>query len=591
MAANGKEHHTMGTIFSRVKLSSKQVFALLALMLLSAVTAMLLPTALASMIDVGVAQENRSAILIIAAVMAVLALLGCLFNIAATVLSARISTKFAADLRREVFHRVQDLSAAEVEKFGTASLVTRSTSDVTNVQMFLSLLLRLGVTAPLMAVAGLVLSSLTGGELSSVLNLAIPALLLGAGAIVIFVSRYSVALRQKIDRLNKRFLETLEGVRVIRAFNQQEKEMARFDEANGDLAALTIRSGRVSALLMPVIQVIFGVTTAAVMGMGAWYVSTGEMDVGALVANSQYISMILAAIMMLALVILLFPMSYACARRIAEVLNAESSIQSGNHSASERPERASVVFDHVTFAYPGADEPVLKDISFESHAGEVTAIIGRTGCGKSSVLKLVPRLYDAMFGHIYVDGMDVKKYKLEELRSLIGYVPQKNVLFSGDVASNLRFGDEQSGEEQWREAAHIACADEFIEQKDGAYHAAIAQGGTNLSGGQRQRMAIARAVVKQPEIYLFDDSFSALDMKTDRTLRARLRENMGGATMLIVAQRVSTILDADRILVMEDGQIVGNGTHKELLRTCALYREIAQLQLGEEEVAREIACV
>ena len=571
MAANGKEHHTMGTIFSRVKLSGKQVFALLALMLLSAVTAMLLPTALASMIDVGVAQENRSAILIIAAVMAVLALLGCLFNIAATVLSARISTKFAADLRREVFHRVQDLSAAEVEKFGTASLVTRSTSDVTNVQMFLSLLLRLGVTAPLMAVAGLVLSSLTGGELSSVLNLAIPALLLGAGAIVIFVSRYSVALRQKIDRLNKRFLETLEGVRVIRAFNQQEKEMARFDEANGDLAALTIRSGRVSALLMPVIQVIFGVTTAAVMGMGAWYVSTGEMDVGALVANSQYISMILAAIMMLALVILLFPMSYACARRIAEVLNAESSIQSGNHSASERPERASVVFDHVTFAYPGADEPVLKDISFESRAGEVTAIIGRTGCGKSSVLKLVPRLYDAIFGHIYVDGMDVKKYKLEELRGLIG--------------------DEQSGEEQWREAAHIACADEFIEQKDGAYHAAIAQGGMNLSGGQRQRMAIARAVVKQPEIYLFDDSFSALDMKTDRTLRARLRENMGGATMLIVAQRVSTILDADRILVMEDGQIVGNGTHKELLRTCELYREIAQLQLGEEEVAREIACV
>lgn len=581
----------MGTIFSRVKLSGKQVFALLALMLLSAVTAMLLPTALASMIDVGVAQENRSAILIIAAVMAVLALLGCLFNIAATVLSARISTKFAADLRREVFHRVQDLSAAEVEKFGTASLVTRSTSDVTNVQMFLSLLLRLGVTAPLMAVAGLVLSSLTGGELSSVLNLAIPALLLGAGAIVIFVSRYSVALRQKIDRLNKRFLETLEGVRVIRTFNQQEKEMARFDEANGDLAALTIRSGRVSALLMPVIQVIFGVTTAAVMGMGAWYVSTGEMDVGALVANSQYISMILAAIMMLALVILLFPMSYACARRIAEVLNAESSIQSGNHSASERPERASVVFDHVTFAYPGADEPVLKDISFESRAGEVTAIIGRTGCGKSSVLKLVPRLYDAIFGHIYVDGMDVKKYKLEDLRSLIGYVPQKNVLFSGDVASNLRFGDEQSGEEQWREAAHIACADEFIEQKDGAYHAAIAQGGMNLSGGQRQRMAIARAVVKQPEIYLFDDSFSALDMKTDRTLRARLRENMGGATMLIVAQRVSTILDADRILVMEDGQIVGNGTHKELLRTCELYREIAQLQLGEEEVAREIACV
>ena len=581
----------MRTILSRVKVNGRQICALLLLMLLSAVTSMLLPTALARMIDGGVAAGSRSTILIVALVMAVLALLGCLFNIAATVLSAKVSTRFAADLRREVFHRVQDLSAAEVEKFGTASLVTRSTSDVTNVQMFLSLLLRLGVTAPLMAVAGLVLSSLTGGELSSVLSVAIPALLLGAGAIVIFVSRYSVAVRKKIDRLNKRFLETLEGVRVIRAFGREEREMKRFDEANADLAAMTIRSGRVSALLMPVIQVVFGVTTAAVMGMGAWYVSTGEMDVGALVANSQYISMILAAVMMLSLVVLLFPMSYACARRIAEVLETESSIKDGSHGADERTERSSIVFDHVTFAYPGADEPVLKDISFTSRAGEVTAIIGSTGCGKSSVLKLVPRLYDATFGHVYVDGMDVKKYRLSELRDLIGYVPQKNVLFSGDVASNLRFGAAESGEAQWREAAHVACADEFIEGKGGGYHAAIAQGGANLSGGQRQRMAIARAVVKRPEIYLFDDSFSALDMKTDRTLRARLRESIGEATMLIVAQRVSTILDADRILVMEDGRIVGSGTHRELLRNCGLYREIAQLQLGEEEVAREIACL
>ena len=581
----------MGTIFSRVKLSGKHIASLLALMLLSAVTAMLLPTALASMIDIGVAGESRSAILVIAAVMAALAILGCLFNMAATVLSAKVSTKFAADLRREIFHQVQDFSAAELEKFGTASLVTRSTSDVTNVQMFLSMLLRLGVTAPLMAVAGLVLSSLTGGELSSVLNLAIPALILGAGVIIIFVSRYSVALRQRIDRLNKLFLETLEGVRVIRAFNRQEQEMERFSQANGELASMTILSGRVTALLMPVIQVIFGVTTAAVMGMGSWYVSTGEMAVGDLVANSQYISMILAAIMLLSLVIMLFPMSYACAKRIAEVLNTENSIKCGKHGADERPERASVVFDHVTFAYPGADEPVLKDISFESRAGEVTAIIGRTGCGKSSVLKLVPRLYDTMFGHIYVDGMDVKKYKLEELRNLIGYIPQKNVLFSGNVASNLCFGNQDSGEEQWRQAAHIACADEFIEQKPEGYHAAIAQGGTNLSGGQRQRMAIARAVVKKPEIYLFDDSFSALDMKTDKTLRARLRESMGDSTMIIVAQRVGSILDADRILVMEDSQIVGTGTHRELLHTCPLYREIAELQLGEEEVKHELESV
>lgn len=581
----------MRTIFSRVRLSGKSVAALLALMLLSAVTSMLLPTALASMIDVGVAGQSRSAIVVVAAVMAALAILGCLFNVAATVLSAKVSTRFAADLRHEIFHQVQSFSAAEMERFGTASLVTRSTSDVTNVQMFLSLLLRLGVTAPLMAVAGLVLSSLTGGELSSVLDLAIPALILGAGVIILLVSRYSVTLRRQIDRLNKLFLETLEGVRVIRAFNRQDREMERFAQANGELTATTILSGRVSALLMPVIQIIFGVTTAAVMGMGAWYVSAGEMDVGALVANSQYISMILAAIILLAMVIMLFPMSYACAKRIAQVLNTESSVHSGSRSASGRPERASVVFDHVTFAYPGADEPVLKGISFESRAGEVTAIIGRTGCGKSTVLKLVPRIYDATVGHIYVDGMDIRQYKLEDLRELIGYIPQKNVLFSGDVASNLRFGKHDSGEEAWRQAAYIACADEFIQQKPEGYHAEIAQGGTNLSGGQRQRMAIARAVVRQPEIYLFDDSFSALDMKTDRTLRTRLRESIRDATMLIVAQRVGSILDADRILVMEDGQIVGSGTHRELLRSCPLYREIAELQLGEEEVRHELQSV
>ncbi len=578
----------MGTIFSRVRLSGRRVAGLLIFMLLSAVAAMLLPTALASMIDVGVTGESRSAIAVIAAIMAALSLLACLFNILATVLSAKISTKFAADLRGEIFARVQSFSAAEMDAFGTASLVTRTTSDVTNIQLFLSLLLRLGVTAPLMAVAGLALSSATGGELSVVLNVAIPVLIIGAGVIVIFVSRYSVALRKKIDRLNRVFLETLEGVRVIRAFNREEREAERFNEANTELADMTVRSGRVSALLVPVIQVVFGVTTAAVMGLGAHYVSAGEMEVGALVANSQYISMILAAIMMLALVIMLFPMSYACAKRIAEVLNTEPSVKDGTHSASERTERASVRFDHVSFAYSGADEPVLRDISFETRAGEVTAIIGRTGCGKSSVLKLIPRLYDATVGHVYVDGMDVRKYALSELRDLIGYIPQKNLLFSGDVATNLSFGGAESGEEEWRAASHIACADEFIERRPGGYHDEIAQGGTNLSGGQRQRMAIARAVVKRPEIYLFDDSFSALDMKTDRTLRERLRENMGDSTMIIVAQRVGSIIDADRILVMDDGAIVGCGRHRELLKSCPLYREIAELQLGEEEVQNEL---
>lgn len=581
----------MGTILSRIKLNWKQVVSLMMLTLLASLATMMLPTMLATMIDKGVSGGSIPTIYTIAVIMAVMALVGCLTNLAAAKLAAKISTKFSADLRNEIFNQVQEFSAAEMEKFGTASLVTRSTSDVTNVQLFISMLLRLGIMAPFMMCAGLALSSATGGKVSVVLNISIPALILSVGIIILFVARYSVALREKIDKLNTLFLEAMEGVRVIRAFNRQEYEINRFGEANADHAKTTIISGRFSSSLFPLIQVIFGVSTAAVMGLGSYYVFIGEMDVGALVANSQYIGMILGAVMLLAFVIMIFPKSYACAKRIAEVLNTEITIKDGTHSATERSLRSTVVFDHVTFAYPDAEEPMLKDISFETHPGEITAIIGRTGCGKSSVLKLIPRLYDPLFGHIYVDGMDIKKYRLNELRDLIGYIPQKNVLFSGNIASNLNFGNEYGNESDWRKAAEIACAREFIEKKDGSYHAEIAQGGTNLSGGQRQRMAIARAIMKKPEIYLFDDSFSALDMKTDRELQKNLKENIGDATMIIVAQRVSSILDADRILVMEDGCIIGTGTHRELLQSCNLYREIAELQLGEEVVKNEIECI
>ena len=308
------------------------------------------------------------------------------------------------------------------------------------------------------------------------------------------------------------------------------------------------------------------------------------MEVGSLVANSQYISMVLMSVMMLALVIMMFPTSYACSKRIAEVLETETSIQDGSFSLAKRPLRSTVEFRHVTFAYPGAPEPILKDVSFETHPGEITAIIGGTGRGKSSILKLIPRLYDPLFGEVLIDGVNAKEYAVDDLRSLIGYVPQKNVLFSGDIASNLNFGNNAGTEQDWQAAAEIACAEEFIQKKKGGYHDRIAQGGTNLSGGQRQRMAIARAVMKKPEIYVFDDSFSALDMKTDQTLRRNLKASMGDATIIMVAQRVSTILDADRILVVDDGRIVGQGTHPELLKSCPLYREIAEIQLGKEAV-------
>ena len=579
----------MGTILSRVSINKKHVASLLVLMLVSSITEMMLPTLLASMIDRGIAEASHSFIVVTAVIMAVMAAVTCAASIATTVLSAKISTRFAADLRRQVFYKVQELSAADVDRFGTASLVTRSTSDVTNVQLFLTMLLRMGVMAPLMAVAGLVLSAATGGKVSSVLNVAIPVLLVATTVIILAASRYSVAMRKKIDQLNSLFLETLEGVRVIRAFNRQPREMDRFRAANRDYARIMTRSGRVTGALVPVIQVVFGVTTAAVMAVGSYYVGTGEMEVGALVANSQYISMILMSVILLAAVVMMFPNAYACAGRISEVLEAQESMRDGETTGADATEHGSVEFRDVTFTYPGAEEPVIRDVSFKTGPGQVTAIIGRTGCGKSSVVKLVPRMYDVTCGHVLVDGVDVRKWRLQDLRARIGYVPQKNVLFTGDIASNLNFGNEDGTQEDWERAARIACADEFIQRKQGGYHEHIAQGGTNLSGGQRQRLAIARAVMKKPEVYLFDDSFSALDMRTDRQLRQNLAEAAKDAAIIMVAQRVSTILSADQILVIEKGEVIGKGTHLELLRTCPAYREMATLQLGEEAVAKMLA--
>ena len=574
--------YTMKTIFTKVKLQTRKVIQLFMLVLLSAVGQMLLPSFLAQMISHGVAESENHIVWMYAAIMAGVTVLSCVISFLSVKIASKISTEFAAQVRNQVFSKVQEFSAAEMDRFGTASLVTRSTSDITNVQNFLTLLLRVGLLAPMMAVAGLVFSAATGGKVSSVLLVAIPVLLIALTVIIILASRYSISLRKKLDQINRLFLEALEGVRVIRAFNKQKTESERFEEANADYAMTAMTAGRITSLLMPSISVIFGVTTAAVLGMGAYYVDAGAMEVGSLVANSQYISMVLTSVMMLSLVIMMFPTSYACAKRIAEVLETESSICDGDFAMENRPLHATVEFRHVTFAYPGADEPILKDVSFVSKPGEVTAIIGGTGRGKSSILKLIPRLYDPMFGEVLIDGINAKEYRMEDLRSIIGYVPQKNVLFSGDIAENLNFGKENGTEEEWKEAARIACADEFICKKQQGYHDAIAQGGTNLSGGQRQRMAIARAMMKKPEIYVFDDSFSALDMKTDRKLRENLKESIGDATVIMVAQRISTVMDANRILVVDDGQIVGNGTHKDLIQTCPLYREIAEIQLGKE---------
>ncbi len=574
----------MKTIFSKVKLKPGQIVKLFALVLLSAVGQMLLPSFLAQMISHGVAAGDERVIWTYAFIMAGVTVFSCIISFLSVKIASYISTDFAAQLRNQVFSKVQSFSAVEMDRFGTASLVTRSTSDITNVQNFLTLLLRVGLLAPMMAVAGLVFSAATGGEVSSVLLVAIPVLLGALTMIMVLASRYSIRLRKKLDQINRLFLESLEGVRVIRAFNKQKVETDRFEEANMDYAMTAMTAGRITSLLMPVISVIFGVTTAAVLGMGAYYVNTGAMEVGSLVANSQYISMVLTSVMMLSLVIMMFPTSYACAKRISEVLETESSIRDGGLSLENRKTHATVEFRHVNFAYPGADEPILKDVSFVSRPGEITAIIGGTGRGKSSILKLIPRLYDPMFGEVLIDGVNAKEYRTEDLRSLIGYVPQKNVLFSGDIADNLNFGNENGTEEEWQKAAKTACAEEFILKKKQGYHDAVAQGGTNLSGGQRQRMAIARAMMKKPEIYVFDDSFSALDMKTDRQLRQNLKENIGDATVIMVAQRVSTIMDADQILVLDEGKLVGIGKHIDLMKNCSVYQAIAKSHMSIEEV-------
>lgn len=574
----------MKTILKHVKFKSKQLVALFFLILLSAFGQMLLPALLSKMISLGVVTGENRTIWMFAAIMAGVAVFSCLISFGSVKIASGISTSFAAQLRDKVFSTVQSFSAADLDQFGTASLITRSTSDITNVQNFLTLLLRVGLLAPMMAIAGLIFSASTGGKVSFVLLFAIPVLLIVLTIIMIFASRYSIRLRRKLDHINHLFLETLEGVRVIRAFNKQKTECERFENSNEDYAMTAMTAGRITSILMPAISVIFGVTTAAVLGVGSYYVELGAMEVGSLVANSQYISMVLTSVMMLSMVIMMFPTSYACAKRIAEVLNTKSTIVDGSFPLEQRPLRSTVEFRNVTFAYPGADEPVLKDINFISNPGEITAIIGGTGRGKSSIVKLIPRLYDPLFGEILIDGVNIKDYSLKDLRSLIGYVPQKNKLFSGNIAENLNFGNENGNEKDWNEAAKIACANEFIEKKQSGFFDPIAQGGTNLSGGQRQRMAIARAIMKKPEIYVFDDSFSALDMKTDRQLRQNLKESIGDASMIIVAQRISSILNADRILVIDDGRIIGNGTHKELLESCSLYREIAEIQLGKENL-------
>ena len=572
----------MKTIFKSVKINRQYCIWLFLFVFLSAIGQMLLPALLSMMINHGVTLGKYHAIKTIAVIMIAVTVVSCGISYGTVKLSAIIATDFASQLRNLVFGKIVNFSAMEMDQFGGSSLITRCTSDISNVQNFLTLVLRVGLLAPLMAFAGLIFSSSTGGKVSFVLLIAIPVLFVSLSIIIVFAAKYSTRLRNQLDQINKLFLENLEGVRVIRAFNKQKWEMKRFHNSNYSFMKTAIKAGRITSCLMPSISLIFGVTTAVVLGVGAYYVQIGSMEVGSLVANSQYISMVLTAVMMVSMVIMMIPTSVACGRRISEVLTTTSAMEDGHCCSEQRPLRGTLEFKDVTFAYPQASEPVIKGISFTAKPGEVTAIIGGTGRGKSSIVKLIPRLYDPLFGEILIDGINIKDYSMHDLRNLISYVPQKNNLFSGTIASNLNFGNSNGNASDWEFAAHNACTSEFIESKANGYCHEVAQGGTNFSGGQKQRLAIARALMKKAEIYVFDDSFSALDMATDRKLRNNLNEILTEATVIIVAQRISTIRHADRILVVDDGQIVGNGNHEQLMKSCPLYQEMALLQMGKE---------
>lgn len=578
----------MNQIFSRVKFKKKYFVWLFTFLIIAIAGETALPTLMAEMIEQGVVNQATNSIWLLAGGMVLVVLMAFVGNMLVAKISSRIATLFARDVRKALFDKVQSFSGQELDKFGTASLITRTTSDVTNLQSFLSAGLQIGMLAPLMMAAGVVLVAVTGGETSSVLVFTLPILLIAMTVVLVLATRYSKALRLTLDKINRIFLEILQGVRVIRAFNKQETEKARFGQTNSQYADISLKNNRLMGGMMPFIQVIFGLTTIGVMAVGAEAVAKGKITVSALVANSQYVALILGAIVIAAFIISFFPTAFASMSRIGEVLGIEVKITDGDDEQAMTEAQGTVTFKDVTFSYADAAEPVLKDISFTSKPGQVTAIIGATGSGKSSVLKLIPRLYDITFGEIKVNGRNVKDYKLQELRDIIGYVPQKNVLFSGDIASNLNFGQEDGTEADWKRAADIASASEFIADKSGNYQSEIAQGGTNLSGGQRQRMAIARAMMKRPQVYLLDDSLSALDMKTDKQVRTNLRANLDQATMIMVAQRISSIMDAEQIILISEGKIAGKGTHKELLKNNDIYRELAILQLGEEAVAYEL---
>ncbi|MCW2787413.1 MAG: transporter ATP-binding protein [Marmoricola sp.] len=544
-----------------------------------------LPSLNADIIDNGVIAGNTGYILRHGGLMLAISLVQIACSITAVWFSARTAMAFGRDVRASLFHQVGGFSAREVQHFGAPSLITRETNDVQQVQMLVLMGGTLMVSAPIMMVGGIVMAVHVNAGLSWLVALVVPALALSIGFIVTRMIPSFRLMQERIDEVNRLLREQITGVRVVRAFVREDRETKRFAEANGQLTDVAISAGRWQAGMFPTVMLVANVASVAVLWFGGHRVQTGQMQIGDLTAYLSYLMQIVMSVMMATFMLMMVPRSAVCADRIIEVLDTDSSVVLPDVGITSFSEPGTLRFEDVGFTYPGADVGVVRNASFEALPGQTVAIIGSTGAGKSTMVNLVPRLFDATAGRILVGGVDVRDLDAEALWSELGLVPQRGFLFSGTVASNLRYGKPDATEEEMWAALEVAQGRDFVAAMPEGLDSPIAQGGTNVSGGQRQRLAIARALIRKPSIYLFDDSFSALDLATDARLRAALRPVTADATVVIVAQRVSTIRDADVILVVEDGEIVGRGTHSDLLDSCQTYGEIVESQMSAEEAA------
>lgn len=557
----------------------------LVLLFVQSLSTLYLPNLMSDIVDNGIIKGNIPYILRIGEYMLGVTVIGVICAVLASLLASKASAGFGQILRSKVFTQVENYTLHEFDKLGTSSLIVRTTNDIMQVQQLVNMMLRMMVMAPLTMVGGIIMAVYTNAQLSLIIVVVIPILALAIFAVLGRGIRLFKLMQDKVDRLNRVLRENLTGIRVIRAFHRTDSESRRFDAANADLTDTSITVYKIMAALMPVMMLVINFSTVAIIWYGGIRINNGDMQIGNLMAFLQYVMQIMFSVMMVSMMSFLIPRGQASAVRINEVLDTNPEIVDTKQVKQPDSRKGYVEFRNVTFSYPGAEEPAVSNISFHIDPGEVTAIIGGTGSGKSTLVSLIPRFYDIASGSILVDGVDVRDMSQASLRSRIGLVPQKAVLFTGTIAENIRYGKEDASAKEIAHAAEVAQATEFIADMKEGFDAVIAQGGANVSGGQKQRLSIARALLRRPEIYLFDDSFSALDFKTDAKLRAALKNEVADATVLIVAQRVSTVMDADRIIVVEEGRIAGIGVHRELMKTCQVYREIVSSQLSEEESA------